>query len=685
MLLFVGVLFVGAASGTFAQDAQPPQPDSKQFQEVVSTSSSRAQSVSQLSLSTQALGEMQVATSIATTVSGLLAQQGATYVSASSNQTAINIGSSGQDRDFRGQVVFLNGNRKATTNPSKMSLADLARVERLGGPDSLMYGTQAIGSVMNLLNKDGGDLRIASGSWGLGDNLAQWGGSSGRVDYFASARATQRSDFTVGAGREASTNSAYEQKGGMVALGYAASTYDRVSMTLRSNGIFDSGLPGSWDFDSSDHRYKRTAEFAYTRSNPQRNQKVNAQLYLHDAANVQWASREGVVDEENAIRVNTAYGFKGSASLRLLPQNTLLIGVDTQKSQLRNNLFRFVIPGATTARGTSLDSSNTRNTGIYLEDTHKLVGQRVQLRGGARVDIAERETLWGPLLAAPSESYEAYTYRGGVTIRPTRWWSMRARIGTGYRAPSAAELTADFATPLSNPIIGNPYLRPDPSTALDAGRPFEYGRAWADVALSRSNNIQDRIATVAFEASRSRFASIAESDVTALQGQSRFELGTLGSTKARTWLGVNGVYNVVAPESDFQLLGPNAEQLDRIYKYQGALAFGLNNPSRWSLQLLGTLYGDMWYGADGSLLVPEANSVTNWIYNKSPFWVVGITGRKALNRGVAVTAGIDNLFNQDEPATFFGLDKAPVLSLPAAPKGNGLPGRSFTIGLELRP
>ena len=70
-------------------------------------------------------------------------------------QTSINIrggASDGQGRDFRSQVVVLiNGRRAGTANISKLGLHDVERIEVLRGPGGLVYGSQALGGVINLI------------------------------------------------------------------------------------------------------------------------------------------------------------------------------------------------------------------------------------------------------------------------------------------------------------------------------------------------------------------------------------------------------------------------------------------------------------------------------------------------------------------------------------------------------
>ncbi|MGO7771011.1 TonB-dependent receptor plug domain-containing protein, partial [Rhizobium ruizarguesonis] len=62
----------------------------------------------------------------------------------------------GQGRDFRSQVlVLVNGRRAGTANLSKLSPSDVERIEIVRGPSSVIYGSQAMGGVVNIIMKTG--------------------------------------------------------------------------------------------------------------------------------------------------------------------------------------------------------------------------------------------------------------------------------------------------------------------------------------------------------------------------------------------------------------------------------------------------------------------------------------------------------------------------------------------------
>ncbi|MFC7540377.1 TonB-dependent receptor plug domain-containing protein [Siccirubricoccus deserti] len=128
--------------------------------EIVVTATRRPEPRSSIAGTVQVIDEDAIRRSTAQSMTDLLAEQGAGFFSEwTPGQTSINIRggtSDGQGRDFRSQVlVLLNGRRAGTANLSKLSPADVERIEIIRGPASVVYGSQAIGGVINLILRDG--------------------------------------------------------------------------------------------------------------------------------------------------------------------------------------------------------------------------------------------------------------------------------------------------------------------------------------------------------------------------------------------------------------------------------------------------------------------------------------------------------------------------------------------------
>ena len=169
-------------------------------------------------------------------------------------QTSINIrgaATDGQGRDFKSQVlVLINGHRAGTANLSKLSLADIDRIEIIRGPSSVIYGSQNMGGVINIIIKTGRTapgsfVEGSGGSWGLEQGKAQNGGVYNGFDWYVGAYGGKRDDFHIGGGGGAR---ATPRGRGVPARRRSAIRSTRTiafDFNIRTDGVFDTGFRGS--------------------------------------------------------------------------------------------------------------------------------------------------------------------------------------------------------------------------------------------------------------------------------------------------------------------------------------------------------------------------------------------------------------------------------------------------------
>jgi vitamin B12 transporter len=179
-------LFLSVAWVAGALPAAPLLADSDTLEQVVITATSRPESRDRLTQTVQVIDAKQLSRSTARSLTELLAEQSTAFFSTwTPAQTSINLrgaASDGQGKDFRGQVlVLLDGRRAGTANLSKLSPADIARIEIVRGPASVVHGSQSLGGVINLITHDGRSqqgvqLALGTGSWDLaqGQLRAGW-------------------------------------------------------------------------------------------------------------------------------------------------------------------------------------------------------------------------------------------------------------------------------------------------------------------------------------------------------------------------------------------------------------------------------------------------------------------------------------------------------------------------------
>ena len=83
---------------------------------------------------------------------------------------------------------------------------------------------------------------------------------------------------------------------------------------------------------------------------------------------------------------------------------------------------------------------------------------RVTVRGGVRQTTGAVSLDWtpnAPTLVTGTTNYSATTYSAGATVKATDWMNLRVGAASGFRAPTATELGANFTTVRQYQNVGN--------------------------------------------------------------------------------------------------------------------------------------------------------------------------------------------------------------------------------------
>ena len=678
-------------------------------EQVVVTGSASREPVSNLATTVQVIDEATIERSTSSTVTDLLAELGVGFIGKwTPAQTQVNLrGATNepQGREFRSQVIVLiNGRRSGTSNLSKISVDDLRRIEVLRGASSLLYGSQAIGGVINLILKDGlnspgVEAEVNAGSFGLATGSGAWGASFGRLDIRLSGHAGREGDYKSGGDSSLPmANTQWEQRGAGFSLGFTRSSRERLALQWRTDGMYDVGFRGSaWDTDNYENRDNQSMDVSYRRAAVNDRWTLDLSGYrFRDVDDMHWGSEitrsaqnrpvPGYDIDDNERR-NTGTGFKAITTLIPGASNTSWAGVDGDWTRLRSTRVRVPVPGAAPTQIAPFDNNaDTRNTGVFAETAQRLLRDRLTLRGGVRYDRANLsilETPNFPTLRPRTEFVDATTYRAGVVVRVAPQAHLRFGVGSGFRAPTATELAADFTAPQGGQQVGNPNLDPERSRNLEVGILANVGRASTDLVFFHTD-LTDRIALTPIDGNRSLWTNRGTSDISGVEWQLRSDLASIDTT--RLWAAVNGNYHFTMRDNEAQRLGLLSDRIQRMYEYQTSLRLGADG-RRWTAQVLGSLQGPIWYDTEESLLVPFAEPLRAFVHRKDPFWLWTLSGDYDLGSGVRLRGAVTNLLDRNVHPTFIAENREPFLSDPEfalGGRGNSLPGRAFTVGLVFR-
>ena len=330
-----------------------------------------------------------------------------------------------------------------------------ARIEVLRGQQSSLYGSDAIGGVIQYTTLTGAEapglrLRAEGGSFRTAAGAARYGGSSGDLDYVASA-SLYRTDGTPTA-RNGSRDIGYTGIGATARVGWHAAenlrftAIGRYSYTDSQSNNADSD-PTSPTFgyivDSPGVHFRNIAYYGL----------VRGELTLADG---RWTNRlEGQIADTNRTGFSpfgVDYGdhgqrLKGSfvSAYRLdtgAATHTLTGAVDVERETYRNTT-----PSPFTFQG----RRSTDNVGLVGQYELR-VGPRFDAGASVRHDFNNRFA-------------DATTYRVQAGYRLTDGLRVHGAYGTGVKNPGYYELYGYS----DGQYIGNPNLKPERSQGWEAG------------------------------------------------------------------------------------------------------------------------------------------------------------------------------------------------------------------------
>ncbi len=393
-------------------------------------------------------------------------------------------------------VVLIDGvriNDPSTTDDSAAAgLGDLLvnnidRVEVLRGPQSTLYGSDAIGGVVNILSRHGGNSPFAlnasleGGSFGTFHASAAATGTTGSVEYgagvsFLTATGTSTADSRFGNPE----SDGYTNYGATLNLRVHLS--DAVSADLRGyythgHDDFDDGFGGPPLFAVADSAANNTNELKVGYAG------INADFWGGKFANrfaviATEGGRSFFDSSSDVTHLNYEYF---SSTLRLEYQgivnlddaSQITFGAETQESTFRNNnfgIFAFFSPPTI--------GGHDRLTGYYAQGLTTL-WEQLTLTAGVRFDDDEQ---FG--------SHTSYKFNAAWQI-PGWNTTLRANVGNGFKAPS---LFQEFG-PNSNPLGA---LKPESATGWEVGADTQFwdgkvhaSLTWFDRRTSNQINFQN--------------------------------------------------------------------------------------------------------------------------------------------------------------------------------------------------
>ncbi len=446
---------IGLAAMLLAPSIPTAQAAQQSLPSLIITADRVANDVSQVSADTTVITRKEIEQSQKNSVADLLREQVGIHVAASggpgkATSVFIRGGNSGHT------LVLIDGVRvgSATTGSfdwGNLSTADIERIEIVRGPQSSLYGADAMGGVIQIFTRKGKTgsqitAHVEAGSYSTTSARSTVsGGTEAGVNYALTVN-TLRTD-SVSAAAKGTETDPYRQTtvSGRVSLPLGDGKLELIARNVDGRTSLDGGFPFGdvLNYTSNTRQSVMSARVNYPLTD-----------YLESTLQL---SRS--LDE--SIGHDPAGGFNNSDFRTRINQITWQNHLDLDAVSLLVGLDIHQDKGNSGSAGFA--RSMTQKAGFASLAWH---ADMFDLNGSVRYD-------------SNSVSNNKSTYRAGLAVRPLDGLKITANYGTGFKAPSIN----DLYFPASAFSGGNPNLKPETSRSWDVGLHYKYKSDGANAAF----------------------------------------------------------------------------------------------------------------------------------------------------------------------------------------------------------
>lgn len=392
--------------------------------------------------------------------------------------------------DINGSVLILiDGHRIGTANAAKINLDRVERVEVIKGPSSALYGSAAMGGVVNLITKKGDGKLGGSVGGELGSfdyyktQLTGGGEVNEKFRFFATADINEVDDYddpkfgTV-------YNSGVRKKN--IGANLVYNFNDNHELRLGGNYSDLYGESPAWDNYVTYSSYDDTTSDYSDKSTGYADLEYNGDYlggklhwkgmfyYLYDKNH--WCYGNSYLfpdpDAYQTKYIDETLGTDHQFTWKMTSWNTLLAGFTLEDMEKESYGVANYEPTRPYTPGLDYESN-----ALFIQDSLDLFDDRVNIIAAARYDrfdVTTKRAQTGSYgsFNERSEDYSHVSPKIGVGVKFfDELLRVRANAGEGFKSPTADQLSADYYHTTDSKVhyLGNPDLDPETSMTYDTG------------------------------------------------------------------------------------------------------------------------------------------------------------------------------------------------------------------------
>lgn len=507
------------------------------FDEVVVTATRTENDVKKVPASTQVITQEDIKRGGATSVRNALSMYANIFQKSK-------VRGGGHDIIIRGMetkhsLVMVNGRRisnEADANGlgnamslDRININDVEKIEIVRGPSSALYGSEAMGGVLNIITKPSKEQTLLTGLEHTSEDTSHWWhADTGRIGNFSmtlDARfnkinrsmpdtATESDPYGTAQTYNASLNyyvndhsyvNAYmDYYSQHLKTDMGTPTMKPITLTTSSGKMSLSGQAmlegtGSKAFKQKNYGISWNGK---TDKNDWQIQAYMSKFNWSNTSNTKVlgsippAGMEGMfnylLQKKNTYDFNhdehNMWAIEGRDSLRVNDHHRVTFGAEYVKEKVA---------------GTGLGSNGDGVHSITENGTTKLSSEKTLSSYAAYL---QDEIEYGKWFIVPAIRYDHHSAYGshtspkiGVTYNATDHFRIKANYGDGFKAPSVSQLYYDLDMEMGRGnwvhLTGNPNLKPEKSKSWDLGVEAEFGKGYGSLTYF-DNDVDNLIASI---------------------------------------------------------------------------------------------------------------------------------------------------------------------------------------------
>ena len=491
-------------------------------------------------------------------------------------------------------LLLINGKPAGTTNLATISTDNIEQIEVVKGSYSVLYGSDAMGGVVNIITKRGsalpeGHVSVESGSFGYRKLSANFTGNHGRkLSYgMGYSRQEQTKDYRIGQKNllkisetdklildkasygDAMDNTRYELNSANAFANYDISKQWKIDAEGTYTFAYDVETAGNYwgTYGQSKKDVNRLNLYVTLEQNSQKNHFRFSPYYTNDQnPNYSDNTDKGFISFKSTVK---EYGYQLQDNYKL-GNLSVLVGTDMKIYDYVSDCFSAI----GTPTNPYKPNNKFTNVAAFTQLAYSI--SNLDVNAGIRFDhfsyhIDANEGLKAPEADA---SYNTANPSVGAQYQFMKNVKAHASFGTAFSVPDAFKVAGKY-TVSDKSYVGNPDLDPEKSRTTDFGVGYSSAKNSLRVDISYFQTLHDhKIVEKELALKNFTFINANDSKMEGIELMSSFNLGQFLPEKPELEAYANFTWIL---KNDFtQLVGTEMLTRDMQYARKANGNFGLN-------------------------------------------------------------------------------------------------------------